>query len=414
MKQLITIIGFLLCYSTGWTQIQIDREVIGSEGGWGANGSLSLNYSVGEAIISAADLLVGIEASEGFIQPLPLLAAPLSDSVWPGDANHDGVSDQYDLIALGIGYGTTGPIRPNASLNWTAQFAPDWTDSLPTSNVNYKHLDCNGDGLIDDNDTLALHLNFGLTHNKGSQTHGGPPLYTEIVQDSLFAGDTAEVLIFYGADTLPVSDSYGLGFFLDFDTSLVKMSSATVSYPGSFMGQKGQDLLTFHKVLETEGRIAMSLAGNNQLNRSGYGIVGKVTIIMIDDLAGKRTVYEPFRVCITEPQARDSSARLLPLQPSVRDSAVVQINQSVGFAPPLSTLVRVYPNPTQDQLVIQLQGIRAEGYQLSTMLGQIIRSDLSPFQQTTLQLGSLPSGVYLLHIITAQGTIVEKIQIRDQ
>ncbi len=410
MKNLIITLWLGLYAATCLGQIQLDREVIGSEGGWDQNGSLYLNYSVGEAIISANDLLVGIEASEGFIQPLPLLASPLSDSVWPGDANHDGIADQFDLLTIGIGYGSTGPLRPNASLNWAAQYAPDWNDSLLTG-VNYKHIDCNGDGLIDDNDTLALQLNFGLSHNKGSLSGVGAPLYAEILQDTLFAGDTAEIHIFYGADTLPAEDVYGLGFFLEVDTALVEMSSARVFYPSSFMGQKGSNLLTFDRVLEEDGQIAMALVGKDHLDRSGYGLVGKVTIIMIDDLAGKQAVYENLGVGIREPLALDQTARIQPVQVVARDSAVLTLDETTALESGLTHLLEVYPNPAQDQVRVQLQEITALGIQLRNTIGQTVLERRSSFQQTNLNLSHLATGIYLLTVETEQGEITRKLLI---
>ncbi|MEO0474331.1 MAG: hypothetical protein AAF206_32280, partial [Bacteroidota bacterium] len=36
--------------------------------------------------------------------------------VWPGDADNDGIANNFDLLALGLSYGFTGPVRDNASL----------------------------------------------------------------------------------------------------------------------------------------------------------------------------------------------------------------------------------------------------------------------------------------------------------
>ena len=44
-----------------------------------------------------------------------------TDSVWPGDANNDLVANNVDLLAVGVGFGATGPVRPNASNLWIPQ-----------------------------------------------------------------------------------------------------------------------------------------------------------------------------------------------------------------------------------------------------------------------------------------------------
>jgi hypothetical protein len=41
--------------------------------------------------------------------------------VWPGDANSDGVADIIDILPIGIGFGSVGPTRANASLSWIGQ-----------------------------------------------------------------------------------------------------------------------------------------------------------------------------------------------------------------------------------------------------------------------------------------------------
>jgi hypothetical protein len=413
MKTWITFFVLGLSTVMGFGQIQALREVIGSEGGTGTNGSLQMQYAVGEAIVSANNISVGLLSSEGFIQPLPLLAAPLSDSVWPGDANHDGIANQYDLLAIGVGYGSTGPARANASLNWTAQYAQDWNDSLLTK-VNYKHIDCNGDGMIDDNDTLALQLNFGLTHNKGSLgSSSGPPLYFEILEDSLMAGDTAQIGIYLGQDTFPATNVYGLAFTFSMDTALVDMSTARVSYPTSFMGQKGNNLLTFDYLLPDDGQIALALSGKDQANRNGYGMIAKVSIIMIDDLAGKKEEFKVFRPEILQPKMVDAQFQQVSVRTPESDSVVVSLNNPTAIDPGSAWGLSVYPNPAKDFVKVSLRSGYANGYRLSNAMGQVLLKENVLFQQRTIPLNSLPSGVYLLTVWGNFGQNVHKVVVRE-
>lgn len=83
--------------------------------------------------------------------------------IWPGDADNNGMVDNTDILALGLGYGQTGPQRNNSTIFWNAQYCDQWNDSLPTG-VNLKFTDCNGDGVIEVNDTLAISENYNLTH----------------------------------------------------------------------------------------------------------------------------------------------------------------------------------------------------------------------------------------------------------
>lgn len=86
-----------------------------------------------------------------------------TDFVWPGDFNNDGIVNHIDALYLGVAFGdTTGPIRPNASINWTPQKAQDWSTAV--NQVNKKHQDANGDGVINQADFQILLDNFGKTH----------------------------------------------------------------------------------------------------------------------------------------------------------------------------------------------------------------------------------------------------------
>ncbi|MCI5058867.1 MAG: hypothetical protein MRY83_22325, partial [Flavobacteriales bacterium] len=110
----------------------------------------------------------------------------LSDTIWPGDCDANGVADIVDILPIGIGYGSTGPVRPNATINWVGQFGNDWGTNF-VNGVDYKHADCNGDGLIDQNDLSAILLNYGLTHAKGETPQFNaldPSLIVDITLDT--------------------------------------------------------------------------------------------------------------------------------------------------------------------------------------------------------------------------------------
>ncbi len=89
--------------------------------------------------------------------------AAATDSVWPGDANNDGIADASDLIPVGIYYGNTGSTRAIVSNAWLGYYSSPW--NIQYANFNdAKFADCNGDGIVNLDDTLALTINAGLSH----------------------------------------------------------------------------------------------------------------------------------------------------------------------------------------------------------------------------------------------------------
>jgi hypothetical protein len=88
--------------------------------------------------------------------------------VYPGDADYNGITDNDDLLPIGLAYDSIGPLRSNANIVWIGQYANDWSDTT-LLNINRKHADCNGDGIVNANDTLAIVQNWGLTHQKNNE-----------------------------------------------------------------------------------------------------------------------------------------------------------------------------------------------------------------------------------------------------
>ena len=64
---------------------------------------------------------------ESTCQDYQLAIRVTDEQVWPGDTNNDGIANHFDLLPLGIGIDSSGPLRPNASLDWIGQEAPGWS-----------------------------------------------------------------------------------------------------------------------------------------------------------------------------------------------------------------------------------------------------------------------------------------------
>jgi photosystem II stability/assembly factor-like uncharacterized protein len=83
-------------------------------------------------------------------------------SVYPGDANNDGVVDVQDILPIGRFYGLSGPARLGASTTWGAQsLASAWNP------LDAGFADCDGNGIVDSNDVVALVQNWRATRGQG-------------------------------------------------------------------------------------------------------------------------------------------------------------------------------------------------------------------------------------------------------
>lgn len=141
-------------------------------------------------------------------------------NVWPGDANYDLQVNNLDILTIASAFGSSGPVRPSASLLWVGQPCIDWTDTLVTG-LNVKHADCDGSGNIDFSDTLAVYQNYGMNHPARSiqqpmQVMSGGSLSVTIANDTIGLNQAIRINIDLGEISDPVSTNLWNCFWCSF------------------------------------------------------------------------------------------------------------------------------------------------------------------------------------------------------
>lgn len=385
------------------------REVTGSEGNTVGVGSYSVSYTVGEAFTGKGTSNSYV-LNEGFHLPIFSLVAAL-DSVWPGDANYDGIADVYDILPMGIAYGSSGPARANATTGWTPQTAANWSGQF-FSGLNYKHADANGDGSVTIADTLPINLNYGFSHNKtGEEVISGNDLQIDIEEDSLFTGDTMHVNILLGTATEPIDSLYGLAFSIDFDTTLVDPSTLKVVFDNSWVGTPGVDMISMWRAYGGGAILDIGLTRIDQTEQTGYGRIVSLSIIMIDDLGGKREMIETFKMTVSRLEAQRADE--FPLSLGVRsDSLVVGDTDTKVSWLAEGFNWQVYPNPVRDVVEVKMSRPSIGEWVLSDVLGNQLLREQGYRARFTWNLSCLPAGLYFLHMNSNNGTESKKILIK--
>jgi hypothetical protein len=182
--------------------------------------SLNALEQVGFMYTNVDSLLKIVNDIGGHCQLLPTCIE--RDCVWPGDFNHDGIADHYDLLNWGILKEQLGSKR-NGQINWTGHFADNWTLELPNQ-VNAKHGDGNGNGVINDED-LDRNLFHFLFTNPYYENHDSFPEGPEVVIDAenmMASGEIRSVYILMGKT---VQNVLGLAYQFDIDTTLYYFDS---------------------------------------------------------------------------------------------------------------------------------------------------------------------------------------------
>jgi hypothetical protein len=332
----------------------------------------------------------------------------LQPEVWPGDTDVDGLVTHFDLLNIGLGFGTAGPERANATIAWEAQVAPGWQYATPNSNVNYKHLDTNGDGFIDAADTLALVNNWGEEVNflpeEENRSMAGV-IYIE--PDTVVLGIPATFNIMLGEPGTTVPEVYGLAFTIVYDTSAVAPGSASASFLESWIGNTNEDLIGLSKDRYDDGRIDVALTRTNGLNAEGSGAIGQLHITIQDVIFMRGNDYpldfDIENIRLINAAEMDFQLEGLPTSGVVKDGLVNVPETAQAFN------VRAFPNPASDQISILVEGAQLESARLMATDGRNVQQIQGGQSEVNLQ--HLPEGLYLLQVLTSEGATTHRIMI---
>jgi PKD repeat protein len=328
---------------------------------------------------------------------------PYDSSVFPGDCNHDQVANLQDLLPIGLKHGQWGPHRPGASLSWTAQRAPLWGDTLANGR-DIRHVDTNGDGIISDDDTLAIQLNFGLTHNNLRTANAGPKLFYQMPPGPHSGGDSLRIPIHLATVDTPIINLYGLTFGITYDTALVKAGSAHFDFSNSWLGTKGSNLLTMYREDSTRGEVGVAFVRKDQMNVSGYGRICDI-IVVVDDHIGKRNI--PFRMGFQQPFAIDKAENEISIG---WRNGETDLATGLGAGEIFSTRFQLGQSPEQLLLYHEVQ-LKGSLRLMNLQAQQLLSRELQPEGTTPLPTDQLAPGIYLLEVQVGQAVWRRKVAL---
>ncbi len=333
--------------------------------------------------------------------------------VWPGDANYDGVADNYDLLALGRSFGATGPARNDASIDYVAQAAADWTGSFDDG-TNYKHSDCNGDGVVGKNDVQAILENYDMTHERpqGGAPAGDddPPLMFILPDEPVQAGTTVEFPIVLGSEALPAADIYGLAFTVQYNNVLFQEGTIEITFLDSWMGDPEEDVLQLSREDYVLGLAQAAATRTDQMNVSGQGIIAIFSGILIEEIETKQAIDIDLELSFINVNLISTEEEFLPVFVATQSLTIFDIAEGI-VENSANTDFTIYPNPAQNYIKIDLaETIEVEEIELIALDGSTAK--LFRGNQSMIEVNDLAAGIYFLQIKTDQGILARKIQIQ--
>lgn len=331
---------------------------------------------------------------------------PAMIDVWPGDANRDLITDNLDLLAVGIAFGQSKAARSNASNNYVAQ--PAWAWEILFANASdIVNADCDGDSIISFSDTTAISLNYGLTHPARLiapteiQT-AGIPLYFDSPLLPVVPGDTTSVGIMLGDNSTSATNIYGIAFTLNYSTDDIVPGSVWIEFNNSWLAPTGSEIHIL-KHFSGTSTIEIAISRFNHQNRSGFGQIARLHFT----LSPTATVL--FRIWYTDVTLIDNNEIQSPTQNSLGGfpiSLLLSSNEALqqGF--------NAYPNPTDGNYFIADSKIFGEVTEITVrdMTGRVVQENNTQGESKfTLHLEQLPAGTYFVQIKNEKGTFMERV-----
>jgi hypothetical protein len=330
------------------------------------------------------------------------------DCVWAGDTDGNAQVDNFDILPISLASGRQGTTRANASILWQGQPSQDWGNAGTVNNlVDAKHIDTNGDGIIDQTDIQAVTQNYGQNYvrNSDASLNGDIPFFVE--NKLLTQGNRENLDIYLGDNANPANNIYGVAFTIEYDASKINQGSIGLDFTNSNLGA---DLMEFYRDESQLGRVEVAVARKDLQNTNVIGRIGTLNLTIRDDILRDMSSRNT-DINITNVRLIDNQNSVIG---TVRPVTTVTFDQASAIQhSTIAEQVRVFPNPANTQINIALTDATIlQSVRLYAANGQLVFAQQSvDNQQLNINTADLASGVYMLQIITDKGSYSQRVQI---
>lgn len=337
-----------------------------------------------------------------------------NDCVWPGDANRDSIVNHLDLLNLGVANNDSGNTRNGAS--WRGYKVPNWGKSTGAG-IEYKHIDANGDGYINAQDTTIISRFYGYTHGTPRTLPRYKPtdpiLYVHFPADTLYAGDTVRAKVYIGTPSKSVKTLYGIGTTMSYKDQWMVPGSFILSLPCQFPCGNATHL-SMNRPSGTT--VQFSIVRTDHSDTSGYGALGEIQFVLKDTNAGYSPKGEWVSFYFKNTQGVDKSGKTLAVF-GESDSVVVMRKRKASTLGIENTLlgnmIKIYPNPAKDILYIDHKNLQVSKITIYNVLGEAVDVNIvSSSDQSHISLDQLPGNMYFVRIQTPEGIYQDKFLIQ--
>ena len=245
---------------------------------------------------------------------------------------------------LGIAPAPPAPRRALVGMHTKAMIGRTNYPDVLNPNVNLKHADCNGDGLVNFDDTLAIVNNLGLTYADVSD-----PIFTPDVAVAAISPVPETTVVEQGAVLkIPIYVTgledetvglYGLSFKLKYAGS-----EPEIKYDESCMGDRNTDFIATETVDDTEKEVEVVITRITHKDIQCAGKVAEASILIDETPIGDKG-----SIRVRNARLINKDGLLIPTSGGVAEFSVY----GPGNPPPSMLRVKAYlqgPSNTIDDL----------------------------------------------------------------
>ncbi|MFK7925076.1 MAG: T9SS type A sorting domain-containing protein [Bacteroidia bacterium] len=390
-------------YSCLWAPITLSPIVSGQQGNltwtWSTGDTTATVYLLPTAIGNDTIIVSVSDDATAAVAHDTIIIFVLAECVLPGDADGNGLANNFDVLPIGRSFNSVGPLRPNAHNNFIGQAAPDW-GSLNSAGVDQVHSDANGDGVIEWQDFEVIEFNYFQAQSMGASgtLPSGVPFYVDFPTGPFTPGDTIKAPIILGSISNPANNIIGIAFSIDYDKSLIDSGSVRIEYTDSWLGDNDIDMATLDKDFYQKGQVDVGISRTNQIARTGYGKVGDI-IVAIDDIAGKQDFLNT-DIGLIHVSLLDQQGSFIEVD---TDRSNIQIAMSVEKDDFSDQRLNIYPNPATGTVQFEIASLPYSGRAelvVFDQLGRMVKAEelLISNNNNSLDISQLATGIYTVNI----------------
>ena len=312
--------------------------------------------------------------------------------VYPGDVNNDWEVSNLDVLELGLHYLQSGFPRSSISNIWQPNFANNWVDTL-SNGKNLNHSDCDGSGIINNDDTLAIFNNYNLWRDYKPLLSPtvNPQLRIIPNQAAVAKGSWGTASIYLGDVSNPVNNINGIAFTIYFDHTLIEPNEIWIEYPNSFINSSNQNL-HFRKLDFSNEYLYTATTHTLNNNVNGNGLIG----ILHYKIASSLTTDELLNIGMFQANQSNTSGAITSL--TAGSGTLMAMGTSVGLMEELNgNIVSISPNPTNGLLTINSK-TELEKIEVVSITGALLLSETPTNVSHTLHLENFANGIYFVNV----------------